>query len=138
VQAVWRVAADAVAAVHFGFLGYVAGGGFLAWRWPRAIGPHLAAVGWGLAGLATPVACPLTGLQDVLRRWAGQPPLHGGFVDQYIEGVLYPERFTPLVRAVLVAVIVISWFGAGRLRLASRAGPGRRPGHGVVGGVTGR
>ncbi|HVQ91303.1 MAG TPA: DUF2784 domain-containing protein [Mycobacteriales bacterium] len=128
-QEVWRVGAVGVAAVHFGFLGYVAVGGFLAWRWPRAVWAHLAAVGWGLAGIVTPVVCPLTGLQDAFRRWAGEPPLRGGFIDQYIEGVLYPERFTPLLRAVLAAAIVVSWLGALRVRSA---------GQGVPGGVTGR
>jgi Protein of Unknown function (DUF2784) len=141
---VWRVAAEVVAGVHFAFLGYVAGGGFLSWRWPRAIVAHLAALGWGLAGLVMPVACPLTGLQDVLRRWAGEPPLRGGFVDQYVEGVLYPERFTPLVRAVLAAAVVVSWLGfvrrsrAGQASRAGQFGPGGHAGHGVAGGVTGR
>jgi hypothetical protein len=111
VREVWRVAAEVVVGVHFGFLAYVAVGGFFAWRWPRSILAHLGAVGWGLAGIATPVACPLTGLQDAFRRWAGAPPLRGGFIDQYVEGVLYPERFTPLVRAVFAAAILVSWLG---------------------------
>lgn len=126
---VWRVAAVGVAAAHFCFLAYVAVGGFAAWRWPRTVWAHVAAVGWGLAGVVTPVACPLTGLQDAFRRWAGEPPLRGGFVDQYIEGVLYPERFTPLLRAVLAAAVVASWLGVARIRAT---------GQGVAGGVTGR
>jgi hypothetical protein len=129
VREVWRVAAEVVVGVHFGFLVYVAGGGFLGWRWPRSIVAHLVAVGWGVAGVVTPLACPLTGLQDLFRRWAGEPPLRGGFVDQYIEGVLYPERFTPLVRLALVAAVAVSWAGVARRRTAVQ---------GVAGGVTGR
>jgi hypothetical protein len=32
----YRVAADAVLVVHLLFIGFVVGGVFLAWRWPRA------------------------------------------------------------------------------------------------------
>jgi hypothetical protein len=116
-----------VAVAHFGFLAYVAVGGFLGWRWPRAAVAHLAAVVWGLAGLITPVACPLTGLENTFRRWAGEPPLRGGFIDQYVEGVLYPERYTPLVRGLLAATIVTSWLGvAVRARAQRIQTPGLR------------
>lgn len=140
----WRVAAEAVAGMHLAFLAYVAAGGFLAWRWPRAIAVHLGAVGWGVAGLLVPLACPLTGLQNLFRRWAAEPPLPGGFIDRYVEGVLYPERFTPLVRAVLAAAILVSWLGWVRIGRAGRGGRvgsgGRagRAGHRVLGGLPGR
>jgi hypothetical protein len=34
-----------------------------------------------------------------------------GFIDTYIEGVLYPERFVEEVRLAAAAVVVISWVG---------------------------
>ena len=38
--------------VHFGFLGYVVVGGFLAWQWTRTTWAHIAAVAWGIALIA--------------------------------------------------------------------------------------
>jgi hypothetical protein len=118
------VLARAVALVHFGYLAYVLLGGFLARRWPRALLPHVAAVAWGVVSVGLGLPCPLTWLEDVLRRRAGAPPL-GGFVDHYVEGVLYPERYTPLVLAAVAAVVLISWTGA---RVPARENGQDRPG----------
>jgi hypothetical protein len=105
-----------VAALHLAFLAYVALGGFLAWRWPRALLPHVAAVAWGIASIAFGVPCPLTRLEATLRRAAGASPLDpGGFVDTYLEGVVYPERYTPPVLAAAAALVLVSWIGT-RLR----------------------
>jgi hypothetical protein len=107
----YRVLAGVMAGLHFAFLGYVVAGGLLAWRWPRSLVLHLGVVAWGLAGLAVRVPCPLTDLQNALRRRAAQPALPSGFIDQYVEGVLYPARFTPLVRWLVAAAIIASWAG---------------------------
>jgi hypothetical protein len=126
VTEVWRLAVGVVVGIHFAFLGYVAVGGFLAWRWPRSIVVHVGTVAWGLASILAPVACPLTAAEDLLRRWAGEPPLPSGFVDQYVEGVLYPERFTPLVRGLIATAIAISWLRLG-WRAVARAGGAAAP-----------
>jgi hypothetical protein len=101
-----------VLAAHFGYLAYLLLGGFLAWRWPVAIWPHLAAVGWGIAIVLGAVNCPLTWAEDWARRRAGQGPLTQGFVDRFLDGVIYPERYVNLVRAALALVVVGSWVGA--------------------------
>ena len=98
--------------VHFGYLAFVVFGGFLTWRWPRVFWVHLAAAAWGLAVVGIPLTCPLTTAENWARRQAGQTEQSAGFIDRYIEGVLYPERFT-LVLQVLVGVTVVgSWVGA--------------------------
>lgn len=108
----YRVVGEVTMAVHFAFLGYLAFGGFLAWRWPWALWPHLAAVGWGLGSVMVGLPCPLTDVEDWARRHAGQGGLPRGFIDQYLEGVVYPERYTIMVRWVMAGVIVSSWLGA--------------------------
>ena len=44
-----RVAGDAVLVVHLLFLGFMVGGVFLAWRWPRVIWVQLTAMAYGAA-----------------------------------------------------------------------------------------
>ncbi|HWG99154.1 MAG TPA: DUF2784 domain-containing protein [Pilimelia sp.] len=107
----YRVLADATMLLHLAFLAYVALGGFLAWRWPRAIWAHLAAVGWGLATVALRLNCPLTHIEDWARRRAGQRGLPDGFVDHYLTGVVYPERHTGLAQLAVAAAVAVSWAG---------------------------
>ncbi|MCK2220921.1 DUF2784 domain-containing protein [Actinomadura sp. ATCC 31491] len=108
----YRLIADAAMVVHFAFLAYLAAGGFLAWRWRRAIRPHLAVVAWGLISITTGVECPLTLLEDWGRRHAGErglPP--SGFIDHYIEGVVYPEQYTNLARSGVAVLVLFSYAG---------------------------
>ena len=67
-----------VLGLHFGYLAYLVLGGFLAWRWPRAIWAHLAACGWGVLIVLGQVNCPLTWAEDRARQRAGQAPLQPG------------------------------------------------------------
>lgn len=110
-----------VLTLHFAYLAYVVVGGFLAWRWPRMIWPHLVAAGWGLVIVANPWGweCPLTYAENWSRQRAGRAGLESGFVDQYIEGVLYPERFTWLLQLLAAVLVVGSWVGC-YLRWRSR------------------
>jgi hypothetical protein len=105
--------ATLVLSAHFAYLAYVIFGGFVAWRWPRAIWPHLAAGAWGLVIVVFSLTCPLTYVEDWARRKAGEQGLgEVGFIDRYIEGVLYPERFTRLLQLAVAVVVVASWVGA--------------------------
>jgi hypothetical protein len=110
-----RVAADAVVVFHFAFLVFLAIGSLLAWRWPRLVAVHLPSVAWGVLSVTVGLDCPLTPLEKHLRRLAGEQGYAGGFVDHYIEGVIYPEHYTPLLRALVAAAVVV-----GYLRLLGR------------------
>lgn len=103
----YQVLATVILVTHFAYLAYVVVGGFLAWRWPRTIWVYLVAAAWGLVVVVAPLACPLTVAEDWSRRRAGEIGLTQGFVDRYIEGVLYPERYTRLLQ-VLVGLLVIT------------------------------
>ena len=110
----YRTLVTVVLAVHFGFVAYVLFGGFLAWRWPRAFWPHLLAAAWGLAVVTLPLHCPLTYAENWARRRAGEAAVTRGFIDRYIEGVLYPARYTHVFQVVVGLVVVGSWLGAYR------------------------
>lgn len=43
----FRVATDLVLFVHLLLIGFVAGGGFLTWRWPRIVWVHVPAMTYG-------------------------------------------------------------------------------------------
>jgi Protein of Unknown function (DUF2784) len=107
----WRWLGDAVVALHIAYLVYVLVGGFVAWRWPKTIVLHAIAVLWAILTVATPVECPLTTLQEEFRRLAAQAPLHGGFVDVYIKGRLYPADRPGLAQIVVGVVVASSWIG---------------------------
>ncbi len=107
----YRVLVDAILVVHFGFLGFVIFGGFLAWIWRWVIWPHLAAATWGLIVITGSVTCPLTVAESWARQHAGQGPVTRSFIDRYLTGVLYPTHFAVEMRYVVAAVVLASWVG---------------------------
>ncbi|WP_371779292.1 DUF2784 domain-containing protein [Streptosporangium subroseum] len=108
----YRLIGEAAMVVHFLILVFMAVGGFLAWRWPRLIWAHLAVAAWGLVSVVIGVECPLTALEDWGRRNAGERGLApGGFIDHYIEGVVYPQEYTNLARLGVLILVLVSWLG---------------------------
>ncbi|MFG2036890.1 DUF2784 domain-containing protein [Dactylosporangium sp. NPDC048998] len=101
--------ATTVLVLHFCYLAYVVLGGFLVWRWPKTFWPHLAAATWGLAVVTLRLTCPLTVAENWARRRAGQSVSDRGFIDTYIENVLYPPRYAHLMQ-VLVGVLVVGCY----------------------------
>ncbi len=122
----YRLLATLILAAHFGYLGYLVLGGFLAWRWPRTAWLHLLAAGWGativVADLvAGGLTCPLTYAEDWARRRAGDSGLATGFIDRYLEGVIYPERFAVAAQGLAAAAVLVSWVGLALRRRRARA-----------------
>jgi hypothetical protein len=105
---VFDVMADAVVVVHVAFIVFVAVGALLAWRWRWLVWLHVPAVVWGVGIIVIGWECPLTPLEKWLRRHDGQD-YEGGFVDRYLEGVVYPEDLTPLLRAVAAVLVVVGY-----------------------------
>jgi hypothetical protein len=126
---VFRLLADLVVVVHLAFILLVAVGGLLVWRWPWLMRLHAPAVAWGTAIITIGFTCPLTPLEKELRRRAGEQGYRGGFVDHYIEGVIYPGTLAPVARALIAAVIVVGYAGAMRT-LRRRAAVGLASGLG--------
>src|SRR5262245_15656582 len=107
----YHLLAQATMVVHFAVLIYIVTGGFLAWRWPRAIWPHLLLATWGFSTITVGFNCPLTYVENWARLRAGEQGLHTGFIDTYIEGVVYPDRYTGLIQFLAGTLVVVSWAG---------------------------
>jgi hypothetical protein len=99
----YRFLADAVVAMHFGFVLLVVAGGFLVLRWPRAAWIQLPAALWGVLVEWSGWVCPLTPLENWLRAHGGAAGYAGGFVERYLLPVLYPASLTRGVQIVLGA-----------------------------------
>jgi hypothetical protein len=131
----YRLLASAVLVLHAVYLAYVVVGGFLAWRWPRTIWLHLVAAAWGLVVVAAALKCPLTYAEDWARRRAGDAGLTRGFIDSYVEGVLYPERYAGLMQGIATAAVCLSWAGFLLLRHGRQSRAVRRGRHGAPGTI---
>ncbi|MPZ79509.1 MAG: DUF2784 family protein [Actinophytocola sp.] len=94
-------------AVHFAVLAYIVLGAFLAWRWPRSIFVHLPFALWGLGIATLGFGCPLTLLEDALRDRETGP----GFIERYLDGVLYPDGYLALTRVLAAALVVTGYTG---------------------------
>ena len=102
-----RILAELVVLAHLAFVLFALLGGLLTVRWPRAAWLHLPAVGWAAAVELMGWPCPLTPLENELRRAAGQDGYAGGFLEYYLLPILYPAGLTRAIQLVLAAVVVV-------------------------------
>src|ERR1022692_206991 len=123
----YRIAAELVLVVHLLFIGFVVGGAFLAWRWPRVIWVHLPAMVYGALVEFVGFTCPLTPLQNYLRRRGGELGYSGGFMFSYPLPVIYPPGLTRGIQIGLglfvVLVAAVGYGGYLRRQGGGRAWP---------------
>ncbi len=101
-----HIAADLIVLVHFAFVIFVVAGGLLALRWPKMAYLHIPAAIWGAwIGFANWI-CPLTPLENHLRRLTGEAGYAGGFIEHYITRILYPAGLTAGMRVMLGVAVV--------------------------------
>ena len=103
--------ADLVVTAHFAFLGFLAVGAILALRWPVVLRLHVPAVFWATAVVPMGLDCPLTSLENLLRRRSQDAAYQGSFIDYYIHDVAFPGEFTVHTR-VIVALTVVAGYVA--------------------------
>ena len=101
--------ADAVVALHFAFVLFVALGGLLALKWRWIVWLHVPAVAWGVAIEFAGWICPLTPLENHLREQAGEARYAGDFIGRYLTAIVYPEGLTRDAQLVLgLAALVLN------------------------------
>ncbi len=102
---------------NLAFLAFLAVGGLLAWRWRPVVWAHVPVIVWALLSITLGLDCPLTRLEKHFRRLVGGRDYRGGFIDHYVEGVIYPQRFTSALRVLIAAAVIAGY--AGLLKKAS-------------------
>ena len=117
----YRLLADLLVLLHFGFILFVLFGGLLVlWRrWLILL--HLSAAAWGALIEFAGWICPLTPWEIALRVKAGQTGYGGGFIEHYLVSLIYPAGLTPQVQIafgviVLIVNVAIYSYVASRLR----------------------
>jgi hypothetical protein len=101
--------ADLIVVIHFAFVVFVVLGGLLVLRWPWLALVHVPAALWGAAIEFAGWVCPLTPLEESLRRRAGGAGYSGGFIEHYILPLLYPGALTRSIQIILgIAVLTVN------------------------------
>lgn len=99
--------ADLVLLLHFAFILFVIFGALLLVRWPRLVWLHLSAVVWAAVVIGMGWICPLTPLENWLRRQAGEGGYPGGFIEHYLMPLIYPPGLTPAIQIFLSVLVVL-------------------------------
>lgn len=111
----YAVAAEAVLLLHSAFILFAVAGGLLVLRWRWLLWLHLPAAGWAALVVIAGWVCPLTPIEQSLRRMAGQDGYGGSFLEHYLLLLIYPPGLTrPLqvgLGALLLAVNLAVYMG---------------------------
>ena len=99
--------ADLVLVGHLGFIVLVIFGGLLFLRWSWAPLLHLPAFAWGAWIELTGGVCPLTPLENELRRAAGGSGYEETFIEHYIVPIVYPPGLTPAIQTGLGVALIV-------------------------------
>lgn len=99
--------ANGVLILHFGFIVFVVLGGLLVLRRPRLAWAHVPAVLWGVFTEYAGVVCPLTPLENALRRLGGEAGYQGGFIEHYLMAAIYPEGLTRAAQIALGTFVLL-------------------------------
>src|SRR5262249_25566808 len=117
----YRMLADFVLLLHVSYVGFVVGGlaaialgAWRGWAWVRNLwflSIHLAMIAVVVVESWAAVACPLTTLENALRRRGGQAAYELGFVEYWLHRLLF-FRFEPWVFAVAYSLFGLAVVGS--------------------------
>ena len=87
--------ADAVVVLHLAFILFVLLGGLFALRWLWVAWVHVPVFLWGAGIELLGWVCPLTYLENHLRRKGSMAGYETGFIEHYLIPLIYPELLFP-------------------------------------------
>ena len=108
---VFKLAANALALIHLGFILFVLFGGLLVLKWPKLAWVHVPAAVWGALIEFAHWYCPLTSWENAMLRRAGESGYTGGFMAHHIFRLIYPAGLTrgmEIALGMLVLVVNVS------------------------------
>lgn len=103
----YLIAANLLVILHLGFVCFLILGGFLVLKWKRTLYLHIPAAVWGALIEFQGWMCPLTSLEQQLRKMGYQSGYSGGFIEHYILPLLYPSFLTSDIQVVLGTFVII-------------------------------
>jgi hypothetical protein len=103
----YRVGADLIMLLHILFIFFVVFGSLLTLYKTWIVWFHVPVVLWGVAIEVIGWICPLTPLENALRRAAGQQGYSGGFVEHYLISIIYPDGLTRSGQLILAGLIIV-------------------------------
>ena len=103
----YRVLADLTVVIHGLFILFVVAGGLAVLKWARLAWIHIPCVIWGAWIEFSGGICPLTPLENHLRRLAGEAGYSGGFIEHYVIPLIYPRVLTPAMQIGIGAGVLI-------------------------------
>ena len=106
---IYRISIDLVIFSHLCFIVFVVFGGFLLLVNKKWALVHFPAVVWGTLVEFLDLYCPLTPLENWLRKIGGEYVYHVSFIEQYLLPIIYPHELTRELQILLgVSVVAIN------------------------------
>jgi hypothetical protein len=106
---IYSILAELVVFVHFLFIVFAVSGAILALKWRWIIYVHLLCAAWASLIMMVGWICPLTPLENSLRRSAGEAGYTEGFIDHYLMPIIYPAGLTREIQIWLgVGVVLVN------------------------------
>jgi hypothetical protein len=111
----YQFLADLVLTLHVTFVVFVLCGGLLVRRWRWLAWLHLPAAAWATTVEFSGWVCPLTLVENWLRKQAGETGYQSGFIADYLLPILYPHDLTRDFQinlgivGVAIIILMYSW-----------------------------
>lgn len=103
---IYRWLADFVVLVHMAFVLFATLGGFLVFKWRLVAWFHIPAALWAALIELVGWDCPLTPLENWLRRRGGEIGYQTSFIERYLIPVIYPAALSRGLHVVLGLLVL--------------------------------